>query len=71
VPHGGWLRWLEDEFGWSHQTADRFISVSQRFDKLSTVDNLPALEIDASALYLLVGGAAPRHGAGDRLSAWR
>ena len=26
-PHGKWLSWLEGEFGWSHTTADKYMSI--------------------------------------------
>jgi hypothetical protein len=26
-PHGKWLPWLRDEFGWSHTTADKYMSI--------------------------------------------
>jgi hypothetical protein len=26
-PHGRWLSWLQDEFGWSHTTADKYMAI--------------------------------------------
>lgn len=55
LPHGSWLPWLHDEFGWGQATAYNFIHVYQRFHgKLTTVVNL---NIDVGALYDL---AAPK-----------
>jgi hypothetical protein len=59
LPHGAWLPWLRDEFGWSERTAHRFIDLQDRFGKSGTMPDLPALEIDASALHLLAKAAVP------------
>jgi membrane protein involved in colicin uptake len=48
--HGGWLKWLKREFGWTAKTAERFISV---YELGSEIDNLSNLEIPVSGLYLL------------------
>lgn len=55
LPHGGWLPWLETEFGWSQRTAYRFIDVYHSV-KLA---NLANLEIDVSALYLITAPKTP------------
>jgi protein gp37 len=55
IPHGGWLPWLESEFGWSRQTADNFIHVFERV-KLPKVSNLP---IDVTTLYLIAAPKTP------------
>jgi hypothetical protein len=47
---GRWLQWINDEFAWSRQTADRFIDVAKASLK---VPNLDTLNIPVSGLYLL------------------
>jgi hypothetical protein len=55
--HGDWLPWLDQEFGWSQQTASRFIAVAEAFgDKLLTVSSL---NIDAGALFQLASPTTP------------
>lgn len=56
VDHGRWLAWIETEFGWSDQTARRFIHVYtlSTDPKLNTVLNL---DLPFNTLYQL---AAPR-----------
>jgi hypothetical protein len=56
LEHGQWLPWLEKEFGWSRQTADRFIHVFEASGKLPKLSNL---EIPISAIYLLTAPNAP------------
>jgi hypothetical protein len=57
LPHGKWLPWLEDNFGWSEKTAERLMQVAKAFaGKFDTVSNLT---IDASALYLLAKPSVP------------
>jgi hypothetical protein len=51
--HGGWLPWLEREFGWDDRTAQRFMQVHTKSDKLSDL-NLPV-----SGLYLLAAPSTP------------
>jgi hypothetical protein len=68
--HGGWLPWLEREFGWDERTAQRFISVGVKSDKLSD------LNVPVSGLYLLAAPSTPdevidavaERGDGERLS---
>jgi hypothetical protein len=50
MDHGKWGSWLETEFGWSHQTAGRFMQVFEFSGKLSKLDNL---NLPVSGLYLL------------------
>lgn len=45
--HGGWLPWLETEFGWTEMTATRFMNVASKSNKLLD------LEVPMSGLYLL------------------
>src|SRR5271166_377951 len=53
--HGGWLPWLEREFGWTVKTAERFINV---YD-MSKFDNLSNLDLPISGLYLLAAPKTP------------
>jgi len=53
--HGKWLPWLKLSFGWSRESARRYMEVHAQF-KLSNFDNL---RIDASALYLIAAPATP------------
>ncbi len=53
IAHGHWLRWLEDEFGWSDETARRFMSVFE----MNKIHKLWDSELPISALYQL---AAPQ-----------
>jgi hypothetical protein len=55
LPHGEWLPWLKDEFGWSRMTAERFMQVHEKFK----MHNLCNLEIDVSALYLIAAPSTP------------
>jgi hypothetical protein len=58
VGHGGWLPWLNREFGWSDKTAENFMNV-HRLTKFEKFSNLADLTIDASALYLLAAPSTP------------
>jgi hypothetical protein len=49
IAHGDWLHWLEAEFGWSDETARRFMSVFE----MSKFHNLLDLDVPVSALYAL------------------
>jgi hypothetical protein len=49
VTHGQWLPWLEAEFGWSDQTAYRYMQVARAFQIPHSVESA-GLTIDASAL---------------------
>jgi protein gp37 len=55
IPHGGWLPWLESEFGWSISTATNFMRVFENV-KFANVTNL---EIDVSALYFIAAPKTP------------
>jgi hypothetical protein len=71
--HGNWLPWLEAEFGWSEDTAERFI----RLNKLAgQIPQIAEYDIPVSGLYLLAAPSTPeaardevveRAGAGERL----
>jgi hypothetical protein len=51
--HGNWLPWLEREFGWTDKTAERFMQVHSKSDKLSNLD------VPVSGLYLLAAPSTP------------
>ncbi len=53
---GNWLAWLKREFGWSRQTADRFIEVAKASLK---VPNLDTPNVPISGLYLLAAPSTP------------
>jgi hypothetical protein len=53
--HGNWLSWLEREFGWTDKTAERFMQVHSKSDKLSN------LEVPISGLYLLAAPSTPEN----------
>jgi hypothetical protein len=55
VGHGGFLAWLDEEFGWSKRTAQNFMNVYGCF-KSATVAHL---DIDFRALYLLAAPSTP------------
>lgn len=61
--HGNWLPWLETEFGWSDDTAHRFMNVAQ---------NLPQIphgaEFQMRALYLLAAPSTPEPAREEALS---
>jgi hypothetical protein len=50
LPHGAWLPWLEAEFGWSDETARKFMRAAEFALKNPT---LLEFQIDVLALYLL------------------
>lgn len=52
---GGFEAWLQAEFDWTRQTAYRFISVSEKFNR----NNLLQLDFAPSALYLLAAPSTP------------
>jgi hypothetical protein len=56
VPHGEWLPWLKEEFGWGPATASNYMNVASRFP---TLGNLEGLTIDATALYALSAPDVP------------
>lgn len=55
IPHGYWLPWLEREFGWTEDTAQRYMRVANAF-QIPQRAVFEDLAIDATALYAL---AAP------------
>jgi DUF3102 family protein len=52
--HGGWLSWLHHEFGWSEDTARRFMQVRELVGKNRKLRNL-----GATVLYLLAKPSTP------------
>jgi hypothetical protein len=56
-PHGTWLPWLEENFGWMEMTATRYMRVAQTFKSFKSNS---VLTIDSSALYLLAGPRVPQ-----------
>jgi hypothetical protein len=60
--HGNWKSWLEAEFGWSQQTATRFMDVHAmfaKFDKLSNLNSDNDMNIPLSGLYMLAKPNTP------------
>lgn len=55
LKHGEWGDYLRREFDWNERTAQRFMTVADRFKN----DNLSDLNIAPSALYLLSAGSTP------------
>jgi len=54
--HGNWLPWLEREFGWSADTAERFI----RLNKLAgQIPQIAEYDIPVSGLYMLAAPSTP------------
>jgi Protein of unknown function (DUF3102) len=54
--HGDWLTWLDHEFGWSVDTAERFIQVSALANEIPQVAEFA---IPISGLYLLAAPSTP------------
>jgi Protein of unknown function (DUF3102) len=54
--HGGWLPWLEREFGWDERTAQRYMSAYQLSLKYDTVSDL---DLPMRGLYLLARPSTP------------
>jgi hypothetical protein len=53
--HGNWYPWLEKKFGWSVDTADRYMHVAE----LAKSRNLRDLDMPLSGLYLLAAPTTP------------
>jgi hypothetical protein len=56
VGHGGWLPWLEREFGWSERAARNFMQAHELSLKSA---NFADLDVPVSALYLLAAPSTP------------
>lgn len=57
LPHGRFLPWVSDEFGWSERTARNFMSVAEWFGPKSAM--IADLTIAPTAAYLLAGPSVP------------
>lgn len=66
VGHGNWLRWLKEEFGWSHDVAAKYMRVAEAF-QISLPAKFDGLTIDASALYVLSAPEAPQQARDEAL----
>jgi hypothetical protein len=58
VGHGAWLTWIKAEFGWSDQTARRFIHVYE-FNRDSKFNKLLNLDLPLSCIYQLAAPKTP------------
>lgn len=58
IGHGGWLPWLDREFGWSDETARKYMRVAEAF-QIPTRLGFEGLTIDATALYYLSAPSVP------------
>lgn len=58
VAHGAWLDWVDAEFGWSDQTARRFIQVYE-LSLDAKFNTLVEFELPLSALYQLAAPKTP------------
>jgi hypothetical protein len=57
VAHGGWLDWIDSEFGWKERTAENYMLVARKF---ASVADFTGLTIDATALYALSAPDVPQ-----------
>jgi hypothetical protein len=55
--HGNWLPWLEREFGWSADTAERFMRLAALQYQ---IPHIAEFRVSVSALYLLAAPSTPR-----------
>jgi hypothetical protein len=60
--HGNWLPWLEREFGWSDDTAERFIRLAALAHQIPQVAEY---DIPISGLYLLAKPSTPEEARGE------
>jgi DUF3102 family protein len=56
VGHGGWLPWLDREFGWKTRAAENFMAVHELAAKNANFANL---SLPVSGLYLLAAPSTP------------
>jgi hypothetical protein len=54
--HGNWLPWLDREFGWSADTAERFIRLNKLADQ---IPQIAEYDIPVSGLYQLAAPSTP------------
>jgi hypothetical protein len=59
LAHGQWLPWLDAEFGWSDNTAHRYMQVARAF-QIPHSGEFGELTIDATALYALSAPDVPQ-----------
>jgi hypothetical protein len=59
VPSGQWLAWLDTEFAWTEDTAQRYMRVARAF-QIPHDAVFDGLTIDASALYALAAPEVPQ-----------
>lgn len=50
IGHGNWAQWIETEFDWTQQTANRFMRVAERFGKLNNVVQFRPSQLQAMLL---------------------
>jgi hypothetical protein len=67
VGHGGWMDWIESEFGWSEMTATKYIRVARAFESKPDLD-FAGLTIDATALYALAAPDVPQAARDDAIA---
>jgi hypothetical protein len=63
-PHGKWLPWLQDEFGWSHTTADKYMAI---YTAMKDGQIAPKLQfgLSISSLALLAAPSTPEEARAD------
>jgi hypothetical protein len=66
VGHGGWLVWLEREFGWTDRTALNFMRVYELNGKSETISDL---DLPLRALYVLAAPSTPESATTEILAA--
>jgi hypothetical protein len=59
TPHGRWLAWLDEHFGWSDDTAGNYLNVFEAFSNGSKYRSLRDLSFTNEALYLLARRSTP------------
>ncbi len=63
LPHGEFLPWIRDEFGWSRETAHRFIHVAENFPQIAH-----CVQFQMRALYLLASPSTPESARDEALT---
>lgn len=51
IGHGGWIRWLDSNFGLSTKTAENYMTVAKFALKFETVANLKNLKLSLTTVY--------------------
>ena len=62
--HGAWLPWLKENFGWSEDTAQKYVRVAKAFGNTADKRYLDGFSISGEALRLLSGPGGPGRSAG-------